>query len=311
MSKFRIVSFGDGLGDCFLVEISNGKSSINILIDGHRKLFNEFEENIKSLSAIDYMVITHIDADHIQGIIELLENEALKEKFRTTRIIYNYVSQPYINYKHAEKFEKLILDRKVINTCKDHYFEESNSFLNILSYEKRKNFMLPNDECVYLTLLHPNQKSDVNEVYNDYYKKTTVGKYQPDSKLVNKHSIAILIEFRNKRVLFTGDSSIEILANKIDNLKGIDGCTIDLIKIPHHGAENENNGLVDFAFKYKCNKFIVTGEKTWNQKHPNEGLLTNLNEKNRYMDMYTKIQELPNLKYIEYKSKIEIDLELD
>lgn len=309
MSTFRIVSLGDGLGDCFLVEISNDKSSINILIDGHRKLFNDLGEYIKDISEIDYMVITHIDADHIKGIIELLENKALKDKFKDTKIIYNYVSQPYINYKHAEKIEKMILDRKVIHTCNDHYFEESNSFLKILAHKKRKDFKPPNDDCAYLTLLHPNQKSEVNEVYYDYYKKTNAGRYQPDSKLINKHSIAIMIEFNNQRVLFTGDSSIEILMNKIDELKDIDGSKIDLIKIPHHGAENENYGLVDFSIKYKCNKFLVTGEKKWNQKHPNEKLLAKLNEMNQYIEIYTKIQELPKLKYIEYKNESEIDFD--
>ena len=306
MSKFRIISFGDGLGDCFLVELSNGKSSVNILIDGHRKLFNDFEEHIKNLITIDYMVITHIDADHIQGIIELLENEALKEKFRATRIIYNYVTQPYINYKHAEKFEKLILDRKVINTCRDHYFEESNPFLKLLSHNKRKNFKLPNDDCAYLTLLHPNQKSEVYEVYDDYCKKKIGDDCQPNSKLVNKYSIALIIEFNNRRVLFTGDSSIEILMNKINELNGIDGSKIDLIKMPHHGAKNENSGLVDFADKYKCNKFIVTGEKIWNKKHPDEELLNRLNGMNLCLDIYTNVQELPNLSYIEYKKESEI-----
>lgn len=306
MSRFRINSFGYGLGDCFLVEISNNNSSINILIDGHRKLFDECEESIKDFSEIDYMVITHIDADHIQGIIELLENEALKEKFKNTKIIYNYVSRPFINYKHAKKFEKLILERKVIHTCNDYYSEESNDFLRLLSHKKRKNFKLPNDDCAYLTLLHPNQKSEVNEVYDDYCKKTIAGKDQPDSKLVNKYSIAIMIEFNNKRVLFTGDSSIEIIMNKFNELNGIDGSKIDLIKIPHHGAESENSGLVDFAIKYKCNKFIVTGEKIWKGKHPNEELLNKLNEMNQDLDIYTKIQDLPKLKYIKYKIESEI-----
>lgn len=309
MSRFRINSFGYGLGDCFFVEISNNNSSINILIDGHRKLFNDFEKMIEDICEIDYIVITHIDADHIQGVIELLETESFNDKFKNTKIIYNCVSQPYINYKHAEKFEKLVLDREVINTCNDYYFEEENSFLKLWSHKKRKKFKLPNDDCVYLTLLHPNQKCEVNEVYNDYCKKTIDGKYQPDSKLVNRYSIAIMIEFNNKRVLFTGDSSVEIIMTKINELNGIDGSKIDLIKIPHHGAENENRELVDFAIKYKCNKFIVTGEKIWNEKHPNKELLYKLNEMNQYLDIYTKIQDLPNLRYIKYKNESEIDFE--
>lgn len=310
MPKFKISSYGQGLGDCFLIEISNDISSINIIIDGHRKLYDSLKQKIKNndIKKIDYLVITHTDVDHIQGMIQLLEDEDLKERLKNTKIIYNYVSKPLINYEHAENFEGLILDKKIIHTCNNHYIQESNTFFKILSLKKRTEFTPPSDECVYMTLLHPHKKEEVDEVYRDYCKKKEDGKKTPNSKLVNKYSIALMIEFKGKTALFTGDSNMSILNEKVNNFKNIKNKKIDIIKIPHHGAKTENVDLLDFAIEYKCSEFIITGQENWQGVHPNRELLNKMDEKIIEMKIYTNIKGLPESRNILYKPSSEIKL---
>lgn len=64
-------------GDCFLIMAEKG--NINILIDGgtagtyHRVLKRKLQELDRQGKCIDLLVVTHIDNDHIGGILELLK----------------------------------------------------------------------------------------------------------------------------------------------------------------------------------------------------------------------------------------------
>lgn len=294
MNNFNIKMFVEGRGDCFLLKISNNTSSANILIDGYSKLSNELKENlninddlgclknqinsIDYIDHIDYIVVTHIDSDHVKGIIDLFEDSKYNPKIKNTSIIYNFVTKKTIDYRHAQKLEKLINGKKIINTCENDYTIYSNDFIKFLSYEKRKKLSPRNKDVAYITFLHPNEKKDVNEVYEDYKSKNRTGDFKPNGELVNKQSISFLIEFLDKKVLFTGDGDMDTISAKIDNLRNIHNKEIDFIKIPHHGAEKQNKGLADFIKKYKTTSLIVSGTKKWNRKHPAESILKEIDK---------------------------------
>lgn len=79
MSSIRIEMFPASYGDSFLVSLGD-KVRTHILIDGGLKVtYNNFlktrlEELSKSGEQISLLIVTHIDRDHIEGIIELLSN---------------------------------------------------------------------------------------------------------------------------------------------------------------------------------------------------------------------------------------------
>ena len=297
MNKFDIKMFGKGRGDCFLLKLSNNISKINILIDGYYK-FNKLEENLyinndllgnqlNSIDYIDYIVITHIDSDHVKGIIDLLKDSQYKSKIENASIIYNFVTKKTIDYRHAQELEKLINGKKIINTCDNSYEKYSNEFIKFLSYKKREKFSPRSESNVYITFLHPNDKKDVNKVYEDYELKNNRGSCSPNSELVNKNSISILIEFLGKKAIFTGDGDMNTISDKIDNLRNIYNKKIDFIKIPHHGAKDQNNDLTNFIKKYKTYSLSVTGTRKWNGKHPDESILKEMNELEIPITIYT------------------------
>ena len=64
-------------GDCFILESKSGKDSVNVLIDGgHYQTFEKHLrptlQKIPSNGKLDLMVLSHIDNDHIMGLLDLL-----------------------------------------------------------------------------------------------------------------------------------------------------------------------------------------------------------------------------------------------
>ena len=307
MSKFIIKNIGEGLGDCFIIEIKGEKAEEEciILVDGRQERqgklsFDYMKDSIKNYEKIDYLIITHIDDDHIGGILKLLElpdNDEVSERLSKTVIIYNSVVSSIIHYQQAERLEKILSTRNLINTCEKDYSKFSQNFLVLLPYVRRKKFD-PDEYKLYrkrpvLTFIHPVDATDVEKVHEDYLKKKrnrTLN--QTNSELVNRHSIVFLLEFSGKRVLFTGDAYIEDIFPKVLDLKNIlienseeksllaaserKDKKIDIIKIPHHGTYENNKQLAANARKCDCRRFIVTGEKIWREKHPAKSLLNEL-----------------------------------
>jgi flavorubredoxin len=71
-------------GDCFFVETGNEDYIYRILIDGGRRRCSR--EYLRPLIAclplrdgpsVDLVVITHIDSDHVEGLLDLLMDDAL------------------------------------------------------------------------------------------------------------------------------------------------------------------------------------------------------------------------------------------
>lgn len=77
-------------GDCFLIIAE--KENINILIDGgtaktyHRVLKPKLQELNRLGKCIDLLVVTHIDDDHIGGILELLKENASDSESKIIKI---------------------------------------------------------------------------------------------------------------------------------------------------------------------------------------------------------------------------------
>jgi hypothetical protein len=90
---FRIEMLPAAHGDCLWIEYGSGEKTHRILIDGGpAHTYPALRERILYLPAevrrFDLLVITHIDADHIEGIVRLLQDaEALKCHF--DRIWFN------------------------------------------------------------------------------------------------------------------------------------------------------------------------------------------------------------------------------
>lgn len=297
MEKIIVQNMGHNLGDFFLIELEKNGVTCVIMVDGHTAA-NGYTKSTRSqigkYEKIDYMIVTHVDGDHINGIRKFWRNNRFRSKFENTVIIYNFVTQKVVNYKYAFDFEKMIDGHYVIPTGRNDYVNFSNELLRVISLEKRMKFDV-NDNYAYLTLIGPD-RNGIQKVYDDYCNKLKKANYninsigQPEEDITNHNSIVFLLEFAGKKLLFMGDNDIDQIGPIIDSLKNMNEAKIDLIKIGHHGALDENKGLIEFAKRHACNKLIVTGEENWNAIHPDKVIMAKLNNSGiSDIHLYTKI----------------------
>ena len=282
MRIFKVKNVGSDHGDCFFIEIQNSIWKSIIMVDGRcgkKASLNEISDVVLTYGHIDYLVITHVDQDHLLGVKKLFERDvtdSVRKAFEKTVILYNYVTKPVVSYRQAKEFEELILDNCVISTVLKNYILYSSPCLKIISSEMRRN-LDPREQGEYavMTLLHP-KREGIEEVYRDYMNWELNNDYSVDSPLINKHSIVFLLEYADKCILFTGDCEMEEIIEEVDQLKNMSQNNyrkIDLIKISHHGAYQNNRELPKFASNHKCTQYFVTGRETWDGDHPSKDLL--------------------------------------
>lgn len=308
---FQIHTIGNGLGDCFLIEIGEEKYPIYILVDGRKACqananIEEISKLMKSGRVLDYLIVTHCDNDHIGGIIEIINQGKLINS--NTNIIYNLVTKPVqadISYAQAEMLEKLATEYTLINTCSKDYSRLAGKLL-LLSRGKRADFnpQICEGNKPILTLLSPSS-SGINDVYLNYL-EAKKDKNRKDSEVINRNSITFLLEYENKKAIFTGDAYFCDVEPVLNSLKNFTSSTkIDFIKLPHHGALNNCGSIIGFAVQHQCEKLLVTGETMWKRridaktgkiiepKHPAPMVLKDIVEKyinvSKTVKLYTNI----------------------
>lgn len=85
--KYTFKTFPCGAGDCIFLVIKNGENTISIMVDcgQYRSEIDDFVKNELG-NEIDYLVVTHIDNDHINGLVTMLrQNKEISIK----HILYN------------------------------------------------------------------------------------------------------------------------------------------------------------------------------------------------------------------------------
>ena len=298
---FTIENLSCGQADCFLIYLENDLyDKCTILVDGNREgsktvAFRTMVNKNASLESLDYIVVTHVDNDHLGGILSLFKKEPgmtpdISKQLKDTIIIYNYVAQGDISYKQAGILEDLIHGRKVINSFSQKY-ENNHSMLKFLPLSIRRilEFTPQRKQNAYFTFLGPN-KAGADSVVMDYNHWYLRGGKQ-NSELINKNSITFLLEFAGKRVLFLGDALLSDVETALYNIEDPKNpLKIDLIKIPHHGAKENNFSIGNFSKKHQCTHFILTAKTPWNKDHPADNVIGQLYQNNpRGTKIYTEL----------------------
>lgn len=295
-------------GDSFLIRHEDS----SIIIDGGTGgvYRTELKKKLKELTKIDLVVITHIDDDHIAGVINLLNDNRNNSKIK--RVFFNSGStlgesiieerevsldEPIEekSYKQGRTLEQKLLElkiwerEKIIHGMED--IEIENIKIKVLAPFKEDLEILNNnwdeemeryaDEIKSNELKSGESKIDyknIDELINSPENMSTTD--------INKTSIVLLIEVENKKMLFAGDTSEENLKKSLINLgySKENPIKLDLFKIPHHGSKNNiSKGLIEMI---DCKLYLVsTNGKS--HGHPDKEVLAkiiNFN-KNKYIDI--------------------------
>lgn len=285
--KCQIKVFPAYDGDCMIVNFEDEYKKTNILIDGgrgklcyqmlksHLKVIEENKENI------DLLVITHIDRDHIDGIISLFKdkgvNKGLIKKvwFNSGNKLSSFFGNKYeevrdISLKYGIEIsikQGITLEKELEN----HSLSSDEVIVAGDSYKV--------DETIKITILSP--INDTLEKLNDNWEiekgslDTEISKksdaddkvsieclslhtFEEDRSLPNASSIAFLLEFDQRKILMLGDSHPSIIRDSLVRLgySKENKIIAEAVKISHHGSKyNTSSDLLDLI---ECHNFIIS-----------------------------------------------------
>lgn len=264
--------------ESFLVSFDNG---VKILVDSGDSAGNlDSLIDTKNLQEVEIFIITHIDQDHIKGFENLLKNEKFLNNNNLKFIIFNYINNPCeISYKQAISL-KMTIDKyyknkvNLIQSNFENYDSLNEKLDNIAFMSLEKRDLLPISlypEKIFITFITPTdtQFYNLQEDWYEFYKKNKDGKkHKGNAKVINESSLCVLIEYKNSKILLTGDQFFENISqifnskrhNKLEKEKNSNRWNIekiDLIKIPHHGSLHSCSTLVEFSSEISCTKFLI------------------------------------------------------
>ena len=254
-------------GDCLVLEYGSGSGAHRILIDGG--LGSKYEVGLGTHLAapvgdppqFDIVIVTHVDRDHIDGVIRALRDQHLHSAdiwFNGRDEISALVEGSARGVRQGDELSALIpADRRnrVVDGQAIH-----------VPLTGPVHFELPGDASC--TLLSPSRKRlekllakwpdplrVVDDATEDLLNRLDdplprgPGEFGEDSSVANGSSIAFLFEVGDVSLLLTGDafaSDLEATIGQLIAQRGVPKLRVDLFKLSHHGSrQNMTDGLLD------------------------------------------------------------------
>lgn len=272
-------------GDCLLLEYGDPAAPRRILVDGGRAA--TYPDIARVLAApggdtrLDLLVVTHVDQDHILGVLGLFE-----ERRRTPP-----VSDVWFNgYDHlgdsdletfgpldGERLTTALLEQRLpwnaafagraVEIGRPFDWLHDGSKVTLLSPDRRSlEHLIPTwrQECAKNGLIpgRPPEEppplgfeamgpiGDIEQLADSHF--------EPDDSKTNRTSIAFLFEYQGVRIMFTGDAEDGRLVESIRPLAAADGgrLRLDVLKLSHHGsAKNLSRDLLNLI---DCRRYLIS-----------------------------------------------------
>lgn len=270
-------------GDCFILESKLGKHSLNILVDGGP--YQTFEKHLRPTlqklllnGKLDLIVLSHIDNDHIIGLLDLLEEiktereKGTKELIKIEKIWHNSFKdllelsvEPRNLVRNTFADQNIIKNKNITQSLIMKGFQQGTDltklgkllripinpdFGKIIAITDKIRSVHLKD--IALHLLGPTKRNvdKLQKEWNNWYKKkktadNAAGLLQIlDNSVPNLASITFLAEINNKKILFTGDGLgqdiVDILSkNALLDTNG--KFHVDILKVPHHGSDRNTS----------------------------------------------------------------------
>ncbi|HAS8451221.1 TPA: MBL fold metallo-hydrolase [Vibrio vulnificus] len=261
----ELTTLTESNADSFLLTFRSPDGNKHILIDGGlkrdgRQALKLIEKIFEQGEIIDLVVLTHVDIDHVNGLLALFESSKVNAD-NVGRVLFNVpnsIVEPELvkdkktqcGYKEGNQLLELII-KKGIKLSQAIEGDQVNLgkeiTIDILSPTK------PALELDHEKWLKTHIGHDEEEDYDK--EKLVEEKYKEDSKPQNLSSIVCLITCDEKRMLFCGDSvPSQIIKDYIGETP------VEILKIPHHGSKYNINK--DLLTKFPSQKFLIPGNKS-------------------------------------------------
>ena len=308
--KIKFNFFKALAGDSIL--ISTDKT--NILIDGGFGV--TYEEQIQPKlnrlnNCLDLVVLTHIDEDHICGLIEMVKNDR-KNTNKIKELWFNSIKS--IRIRKNKNVSVSYGQEQTFDTLLDEQNVPVNNEVFLTTTDNQKKYTINNE--IELQLLSPyesdlrileeKEPKNQNSTECGRHKATHVStKFGNDNRPPNKSSIAFILKYNAKEFLFLADANIDVINCSLAELGYSEDNKLDIefVKLSHHGSlENINE---DFLKMINTDKFVIlTDGKNKHNNHPNKEIFPLIIEhqaKDKDIEFIFNYEGIKNRKFNEAK----------
>lgn len=283
MTVFRLTMLPASEGDCLVLSYGTSEARLShVVVDGGRKAtWPSLKSTLAAIGArgeqVDLMVMSHIDADHIDGAYEMAAAE--DRPVPKPPIWFNGYDQLRRLDKPgalrpaglpvADEYSKLLAkDSWSVNSAfnggpvnveaRPNAFEFAGLKITLVSptlpklkrlWKEWKDWRDPSAKGASVLAKRP------MPAVLDVEALDTTSK--PDGSVPNGSSIGFLAEYGGRRVLLAADAHPDDLLAALSRLAGDDErLVIDLIKLPHHGSRA--NVTKSWLERVDCQRFAVS-----------------------------------------------------
>lgn len=305
----------------------------NILIDGgpsqayqrkgkkgkpdYGELHGLIGELKKNELKIDLLILTHVDDDHIDGILSWINSDPLAHQiigkvwFNSGKIVAKHLAMaenPALeiplhittgyntSIKQGADFTKWLKDNDL--TDDTAIFAGRSIELDELKFE----FLSPDTDKLTKFLTHWKKKDpnfNTSAKYADYSEtlKECLANdtFEEDDRVANGSSIAFILTYRNQdKYLFLGDSHPGVILEQLDAMGFNENkpLPVKFVKISHHGSKKNTSSEL---LKAIATDTYVISTHGLNHGHPDKVLLARIIENNPKSRIYFNYPELISL----------------
>lgn len=310
-------------GDSILIKTFDANSNeFVILVDGGTAQTYRYslKNELKDISQINLLILTHIDSDHIAGLISffkssLIDSIKIDEIWMNNPDLVEVNTGELISVKQGDNLKKMILKKKPEVILSQ--ISTSDKTINRLGIDFT--FLSPTPEIVTelyerwesLRLLDKQKvKKNISsnkEAYTQPLEELSKVSFSPDKSIsddiFNASSVSFILRCPDISLLLLADSRPEVISKSLREL-GINEqnpLEIDYVKASHHGSSN--NTSQELLSLIKCNNYLIsTNGGTANHRHPSREIIArivyNSNRSEKEMKIYF------NYDLIDLKSRI-------
>ena len=284
---FTLQAFPAGDGDCLLLTYGDAAPLRHVLVDGGRagawpSLKRRLAEIRDAGEELELLVLTHIDADHIEGVLAMAKDPELP--LAPKRVWYNGYDQmgriQAFSIPQGDEYSKLIAERgwplnpgfdggTVRVEAKPAPFDVAGLTITLLSPDAAKLAAMRQAWAAWRTAQDAKRSSAEatpggvqrmgRERMPDVLDVNALAAPTPtDPEPPNGSSIAFIAEWDGRSVLLGGDAHPDLLASSLAPLAAAAGgrLPIGLFKVPHHGSRgNVTREIVELL---DCDDFLIS-----------------------------------------------------